>query len=435
MLFKRIQLGLIHTAVAITLVPIQGTLNRVVIKELAIPATLLAIFASLPYLLSPIQVLLGSFADRRPLFGMRRTPYIAVGLLFCVIGVTLSPQAAFLLAESGPAGVVYSVLIFGAWGMGFNFATVSYFSLASEISGPKGRSRTIAFMFFMMILGIIFTSTLLGRLLDPYTEAALYSSFSIVGGIALIMGFLGLVGLEERNTISAFPDEERHSWGDMFQEIFSNPQAKKFFIYLILLLAAILGQDLLLEPFGAELGLSVSETTLITRIWGISFLLSLVTAGMLENKVSKLVIARIGAWGAILSFILITISGAQANLNVFYIGVVALGLATGLATVSNLSLMLDMTTAGNIGLFIGAWGMASAIARGFGNLLNGVMRDIVTAATNNFIIGYQFVFVIEALILVISLLILRGIDVKVFKQRANEESISVLEAAAIAGDV
>ena len=76
MIRKRIQLGMIHVAVAMTLVPINSTLNRVMIKELAISATLVALLASLPYLFSPIQVAIGSFSDRHPIVGLRRSPYI-----------------------------------------------------------------------------------------------------------------------------------------------------------------------------------------------------------------------------------------------------------------------------------------------------------------------------------------------------------------------
>ncbi len=61
MLRKRIQLGLIHVAVAMTLVPINSTLNRIMINELAISAALVAVLASLPYLFSPIQVAIGAF--------------------------------------------------------------------------------------------------------------------------------------------------------------------------------------------------------------------------------------------------------------------------------------------------------------------------------------------------------------------------------------
>src|SRR5512134_1474685 len=99
MFLKRFQLGLIHVAVAMTLVPINSTLNRVMIKELAISATLVAVLASLPYLISPIQVAIGSFSDRHPVAGYRRSPYILLGLGLCVLGVSLSPQAAFLLTS------------------------------------------------------------------------------------------------------------------------------------------------------------------------------------------------------------------------------------------------------------------------------------------------------------------------------------------------
>ena len=92
MLLKRLQLGLIHAAVAMTLVPINSTLNRVMIKELALSATLVAVLASLPYLFSPIQVAIGSYSDRHPLFGLRRTPYILLGLLFCVCLLYTSPS-------------------------------------------------------------------------------------------------------------------------------------------------------------------------------------------------------------------------------------------------------------------------------------------------------------------------------------------------------
>ena len=83
-----------------------------------------------------------------------------------------------------------------------------------------------------------------------------------------------------------------------------------------------------------------------------------------------------------MAFLTIAASGMLAHKGLFYSGVVLLGLATGLATVSNLSLMLDMTTAQNVGLFIGAWGMADALARLTGSVLSGAVRDLVTQAAS-----------------------------------------------------
>lgn len=434
MFLKRIQLGLVHLAVAMTLVPINSTLNRVMINELAFSATLVAILASLPYLLSPIQVFIGSFSDRHPLWGWRRTPYIALGLVFCVIGVVLAPLAAFVLAENFWIGLLFGLLAFGAWGMGFNFATVSYFSLATDLSSEKERGGTISVMFIMMIIGIISTSLLLSRLVDPYSPQALVQAFWIVGIIALVLGLLGLIKLEKRAFAPETSAEERYSWRVLGSTILENKQATLFFIYLIILLIALLGQDILLEPYGGEaFGMSVNETTRITSIWGAFMLLALLVAGAMERRVSKRSIALWGGAIALVGFIMIAASGVIISTGVFYSGVILLGIGTGFSTVSNLSLMLDMTTAAKVGLFIGAWGMANAASRLIGALLSGLVRDILTQVLQNPVYAYVAVFSLLAALLLFSLLLLRRIDVATF--RREDEEFSFIEQAALAGEV
>jgi BCD family chlorophyll transporter-like MFS transporter len=433
MVRKRIQLGMLHVAVAMTLVPINSTLNRVMINELAISATLVAILASLPYFFSPIQVAIGSFADRHPLWGLRRTPYILFGIILCVLGVVVSPLVAFLLAENFWMGLGLGLLAFGAWGMGYNFASVSYLSLATEISGEKGRSKTIAVMFIMMITSIILTAVMLSRMLDPYSPQALVTAFWTVGLIALVLGLLGLVKLENRVKTGETTTTEGYSWVTLTRMVFDNSQAKLFFIYLIILLTAILGQDILLEPYGGEaFGMSVTETTRITSIWGGCFLVAMVVAGALEGRVKKRSVAQWGGWTAMFGFVLIAGSGFIVNQSIFYAGVVLLGFGTGLSTVSNLSLMLDMTTAGKIGLFIGAWGMASAASRLTGSVLGGMIRDVVAHISQNPVTGYVIVFGIEALMLIISLVMLSRINVDIFQR--DVEQMSTMERAALAND-
>jgi len=432
---KRIQIGLIHVAVAISLVPFNSTLNRIMIKELALSSLLVAVLVSLPYVFSPIQIAIGGFSDRNPIFGYRRSPYIVLGLLLCVGGLIAAPNTAYLIAENRSLGILAGILVFGLWGMGYNLASVSYFSLATEISGEKGRSRTIAVMFFMMIVAIILTSISLGQLLETYTPETLNQAFLIVALIALALGLIGLIRIEPRSTAAQVSDSENYTWMQMFKSLSSNKQVLRFFWYLLLLLTAILGQDILLEPYGAEaFGLSVQATTRITSIWGSFFLISLSLGAALERKIPKVTQARIGAYAAILAFILIVFSGTIGMLSVFYAGVILLGFATGLSTVSNLSLMLDMTTVGSVGLFIGAWGMASALARLTGNLLSGVLRESFTPLLNSSVGGYNAVFIVEIFILIVSLMILKGVDVRLFKKQ-SEQSLSYLERAAISNEV
>jgi BCD family chlorophyll transporter-like MFS transporter len=428
MLLKRIQLGLIHVAVAMTLVPINSTLNRVMINELAISATVVAMLASLPYLFAPMQVAIGAYSDRHPVFGLRRTPYIVLGLILCVTGVVISPLAAYTLASGNLWGYVIAVLAFGAWGMGYNLSSVSYLSLADDISKENERGKTIAVMWFMMIVGIIFTAIAISRMVDPYTPAALERSFLLVGGTALILGLLGLIRLEPSSTGQLH--SRSYTIKEMTSAITANPVAKLFFIYLWLLLAAILGQDILLEPFGAQaFGMTVRETTRITSLWGVFVLAAILAAGALERRVARRSMAQTGNVGALLGFLIIIASGGLGSLSIFYTGVALLGIGTGLSTVANLSLMFDLTVPEKVGLFIGAWGLSNALSRLTGSVLGGVVRDVVTQVTGELLSGYMVAFGIEAGLMVVAILMLSRIDVAAFRRRA--EAPSIIERAAM----
>jgi len=430
---KRFQLGLIHVAVAMTLVPINSTLNRVMIKELSISATLVAILASLPYLFSPVQVAIGSYSDRHPILGYRRTPYILTGLILCVLGVIVSPQVAFLIAKNFPLGLLAGIIAFGAWGMGYNLSAVSYLSLASELSGEKERGKTIATMWFMMIVSIIVTAIGLARMVDPYTPEAMIRAFGYVSASALMLGLLGLIKLEPRSSGVPSRASENYTVKQMTSAITANPVARTFFIYLLLLLAAILGQDVLLEPFGAEaFGMTVTQTTRITSIWGTFVLMAILVAGFLEGRVAKRTVAQVGNLGALLGFVVIVASGLMINKHIFYTGVTLLGIGTGLSTVANLSLMFDLTVPGMIGLYIGAWGFSNALSRLTGSILGGVVRDVVTQMTGVALSGYLVVFSIEALMLVLAAIMLYRIDVKAFQNKIHEPSF--VEKVAIAAE-
>jgi len=206
-----------------------------------------------------------------------------------------------------------------------------------------------------------------------------------------------------------------------------------FFIYLLLLLAAILGQDVLLEPFGAEaFGMTVTQTTRITSIWGTFVLLAILVAAVLEGRVSKRLVAQLGNTGALLGFIVIVISGILVSQTVFYMGVTLLGIGTGLSTVANLSLTIDLPVPGMVGLYIGAWGFSNALSRLVGSVLGGVVRDVVAQATGVALIGYLVVFSIEALMLFIATIMLYRIDINAFKRQMEEPSF--VEKVAIAAE-
>lgn len=438
---KILRLGLIHVAVALTAVPIDGTLNRVMISELGLPATLVALLIALPYFFSPIQVWIGGYSDTHPLFGLRRTPYIVLGLLLCVGGSALAPSAAFLLADGlngnyAAPGVLLSILAFGAWGMGFNFATVSYLSLATDLSGEEQRARTIGVMWFMLIIGVIIAGISISRMLhqsgEPaaFNRATLFMAFYITCGLALVIGLLALIGLEQRD--GPVVKQERRSFAAMLHLISNTAQARLFFIYLILLLIAILGQDVLLEPYAADVfGVPVEETTRYTSIWGVALLIGLLITGPLTRRSSKSWAAALGAGLVGIGLLLIAASGIWRAQALFIPSLLVFGFGSGISTAANLALMLDMTLPGQVGVFIGAWGMADALARLLGTVLSGIVRDAIIVASNNKTAGYAVVFILQALAMFISLALLPRINIARFREQATP---SISELAALAGE-
>lgn len=433
MLLKRLQLALIHTAVAMTLVPINSTLNRVMIFDLEISKTLFTLLAIFPYLLSPIQVAIGSFSDRHPILGYQRSPYILAGLLLCVIGVVVAPQVAILISENFTLGIIAGILAFGAWGMGYNLSAVSYLSLASELSGEKGRGKTIATMFTLMVIGLIATGISLSRLVPTFDLAALERAFLIVAASALTLGLLGLFRLEPHVSLSSSPAKaDTYTVKQMTAAITENRVAKIFFVYLLLLLAAILGQDVLLEPFGAQaFGMTLEQTSRIVSIMNTFTLFAFIVAGFLDGRVKKKYVAQTGNLGAMIGFITIVISGFAASQTAFYIGITLLGFGTGISTIANLSLMFDLTVPEKVGLYIGAWGFSNGLSRLVGLLMAGIVADIATRITGDALHGYLVVFSIEALMMFIAAVMLYRIDVGAFQRKAHEPAF-VDKVAAVA---
>jgi BCD family chlorophyll transporter-like MFS transporter len=424
MFLKRLQLALIHTAVAMTLVPLTGTLNRVMIFDFGLSKTIFTLIAIFPYIFSPIQVAIGSYADRHPILGYRRTPHILLGLVLCTAGLGLSSLMVSLIQQNLTSGILIGLLAFFLWGMGYHFSAVSYFSLASEISGEKGRGTTIAVMFFLMVVGIITTSQTVSYIATEVTFASLSRAFWIIAVASLILGLLGLIRLEPRFSSSTSDSSSKtHTLREMYAVITANPIARVFFIYLLLLLAAILGQDVLLEPFGAQaFGMSIAQTSRIVSYSQTLTLIAFFVAGFMERRVEKKKIAQMGNIFAILGFLLIVSSGIARSLTIFYLGIASLGFGTGIATVANLSLMYNLTVREEVGLYIGAWGFSNGLSRGVGLLMAGIVADVFTQLTGNALSGYLVVFSLEALMLVIAAIMLYRIDVSAFHKRAHETS-------------
>jgi MFS transporter, BCD family, chlorophyll transporter len=430
---KVVQLALVHVGVSITVVPVTSTLNRIMVADMNLSALLVGVLVALPYLLSPLQVIIGAWADKYPLWGRHRSPWIVLGGLMAAFGGYLTPHAVFLMEGHFALGLLASVVIFVVWGMGVNIASVSYLSLVTELAGEASgwRSRAVSVMWTAMILATIATSILLSILLEPYSQAALHTAFGAVWTVAIFFVLIGSAGLEPPADRERSVQHGADNPLTAFRVLAHNPTARRFFVYLLLVLVSIHAQDVLLEPFGADaLDMPVAMTSRLTSIWGIGFFLTLTGGLPLVRRWGKKRSANVGALVTALAFGLIIVAGLIHGVRFFQSAVLVLGLGGGLMTVSNLSFMLDMTVPEAAGLYMGAWGVANFAGQAAGNIASGLLRDLLYWLTGNAVIGYLAVFGLEIVGLLVAIWYFRSISVEQFRQDAQIRLADVLALAA-----
>lgn len=434
-----VQLALVHVGVSITVVPVTSTLNRIMIADMKMSAFLVSFLVALPYLLSPLQVAIGNWADRNPIWGMYRSPWILIGGLMASFGSYLTAHAAYLMYDQFGIGLAASIGAFILWGLGVNMASVSYLSLVSDLTSDNEgwRSRAVSVMWTAMILSTIIVSLALSRMLET-TEVGIidsqliFTAFGVVWFIATIFIFSGSAGLEPKRVQDIQPQNSADNPIAAFQLLAKNASARRFFIYLVLVLVSIHAQDVLLEPFAADtLNMSVSATARLTSIWGLGVFITLLGGLLAIRRFGKKQCANAGAGIAALGFGLIILTGLLGQPNLFMGAVFLLGLGGGLMTISNLSFMLDMTVASAAGLYIGAWGVANFVGQAIGNIISGLLRDIILALTGSLTAGYVSVFALEIVGLLVAIWMFQRISVTTFRRDAD---IQMADMLAIASD-
>jgi len=127
-----------------------------------------------------------------------------------------------------------------------------------------------------------------------------------------------------------------------------------------------------LEPYGGEVfGMPIADTTRLNAYWGMGTLLGLgVTGFWVVPRLGKRPTTILGCGLAALGFLGILLAGWVGQVWLFTLMVFAFGVAAGVTTTGALTLMLDLTLAETAGTFIGAWGLAQALARAVADCWN-----------------------------------------------------------------
>ena len=421
-----LRLSLFQVSVGMATVMLLGTLNRVMIVELSVPAMIVATMIALPVLIAPFRALLGFRSDtHRSALGWKRVPYIWFGSLWQFGGLAIMPFALLVLGgdvvhDIPFAGQVLAALAFLMTGLGLHMTQTAGLALASDRATDETRPRVVALLYVMFLVGMGVSAVIVGALLADYSDLRL---IRVVQGAAVVGVALNLLALWKQEKVRPMTRAEREAprprFSDAWADFMAGGQAGRLLVVVFLGTMAFSMQDVLLEPYGGEiLGLSVSSTTLLTAMWAMGALAGFAYAGQRLNRGSNAYrLAAMGVLAGVWAFSTVIFAAPMDSAPLFFAGAGLIGFGGGLFAVSTLMAAMSMPAKGMAGrgLALGAWGAAQATAAGIAIALGGALRDsigalamtgalgegLVTPAT-----GYSFVYHAEIGLLFVTLAVL-----------------------------
>jgi BCD family chlorophyll transporter-like MFS transporter len=403
-------MGLFQLSFGLVSVLVLGVLNRVMFAEIGLPATLVGFLLALPSLVSPLRLWLGYLSDSRPILGHRRLPYILGGMFLSAIGVLGGTLGALWIVRSAVVGVLVAIAAFLVYGMGKNAMATTFQALIADVFEARQRPQATAILKAAFISGIIGGSVLLGRLVDPYSPSRLIAVVAGTGAFALVMSVVSCTGVEPTGqAVEAVTQRVRQvPFGPTLRSTLRNPQVRVFFFFIGATLLATLSQDIFLEPYGAKLfGMSVGQTARLNMYWGAGTLSSLLLCGMwVVNRFGRKRVTAFGLVMVALTFAGVILAGATGQRVVFIGLVLLLGVGSGISGSGALTMMVDFTTPEQAGLLMGAWTIAHQLAEVIGNLLGGVLVDVVYSASGSYLAGFGTVFGLEIVVAMVGLVLL-----------------------------
>ncbi|MGM3304605.1 BCD family MFS transporter [Anabaena sp. WFMT] len=449
------RLGLFQMGLSMMSILTLGVLNRVMIQEIAIPATLVSLVLAMPAFVSPTRILFGQMSDVKPLWGYHRTAYVWVGAGIFAIAAFLAVQVMWQLnAASNAATWVWTTqtigwtavlgLVFAVYGLAICVSGTTFAALLVDISEEDNRSQIVGIVWSMLMVGIIVGAIISSSLLNQLTagasletlQAAINRLFLIVPGIVFCLAIVATVGVEKKysrfsNRSTPGNREDNISISKAWSILTASPQTGIFFTFLLVMTISLFMQDPILEPYAGEVfKMPLAESTKLNVFYGIGILIAYgVTGFFIVPRLGKRRTIKLGCILVAFSALLLGYSGFSANPNFLKFGLVIFGLSTGFLTTAAVSLMLDLTVAEAAGTFIGAWGLAQSISRGIAVVIGGTVLDIGRKLLpDNLVLAYGLVFALEAVGMLVSIWFLNRVNVTEFQTNTKKAFASVLES-------
>ncbi len=410
-LSRLLRLSLFQVSVGMALVLLVGTLNRVMIVEMKVPATLVSTMVALPLLFAPLRALIGFRSDNhRSELGWRRVPYIWMGTLLQFGGFSIMPFALLVLAGAGQSGEapawigqLGAALAFLLVGAGLHTTQTVGLALATDLAPVETQPKVVGLMYVMLLVGMICSAMVFGDLLDHYSPGRLVQ---VIQGAALTTMVLNVVALwkqEPRSRLRKPGQSTEGSFAEAWQAFSQGPQALRRLLVVALGTMAFTMEDVLLEPYGGEiLQLSVSATTKLTATLSAGSLLGFSWASyVLSRGMDPFKMANWGVLVGLPAFMAVMLAAPLESAWVFGMGTFLIGLGAGLFSHGTLTATMNHAPPEQTGLALGAWGAVQATAAGVAMSMGGVLRDVLAQGWGA-LSGYSGVYLLEIGLLVVA---------------------------------
>lgn len=414
-----LRLGLFQMGAGTVSVLLLGVLNRVLRVEMGADLLLVGVVLGGGHYLGAVSAIpFGYLSDRHPIAGLHRVPYIFGGVTVAGLALAFSPWVVRQLAEGGgPLWATLGLLFFLLEGVATYVAGTAYLSLITDRTSEAERGRATAFVWTFLMVGILVGVALSAAALGVYSFERLSRLFAASAVGVFVLAAVALWRQEPRRGTHLSPAESV-SFGESLRRLIRSRQTRLFFAFLVVGLFSTFMQDVLLEPFGGEvLGLSIRATSMFNAYLMVGTIAAMWWGGVwLIPRRGKAEATALGAWIQVAAFGLLAACAALNLVWLSFAAVSVLGFGMGLFTVGGVALMMDMTQAGQAGLFVGSWTLAQALARGPAAIAGGGLHDLAVALGAAPGGAYAAVFVAEAMGLALAVYLLSQVGVPRFRQ-------------------
>jgi MFS transporter, BCD family, chlorophyll transporter len=424
-LSRLLRLSLFQVSVGMALVLMVGTLNRVMIVELNVPASLVAIMLSLPVIFAPFRALIGHKSDtHRSALGWKRVPYIWRGSMVQFGGLAIMPFALLVLSGGGNAaqwptwmGHAGAGIAFLLVGAGLHTIQTAGLALATDLAPPEQHPNVVGLMYVMLLVGMIVSALVFGALLADFSPARLIQVIQGSAVVTLLLNGIALWKQESRRRDRRQADARDPTFKQAWDSFMQGAHAKRRLYSLALGTMAFSMQDVLLEPYGGQvLKMSVSATTVLTATVAGGGLLGFALASrVLSRGADPFRMASYGALVGLPAFLAVIFSGPMGSPLLFGIGAFLVGFGAGLFGHGTLTATMLFAPSDKRGLALGAWGAVQATAAGVAVAVGGVLRDALAGlAARNMLgpvqtgpaTGYVFVYALELILLFATIMVM-----------------------------